>query len=137
MILFGIVPECLHRSPFSVVAALVPLAHQMDEASKFSGASSKSNPLGKRVLALAAVRLEKSSLLILAQEKTQFDVKGQEMRPIAFLQVSSTRDLSRMVQQSDVTSCISQVPPEIQNFKRDPQSESSSAGRNERQKSSA
>ena len=63
MVLFGIVSKVsLHRSPFSVVAAVVPLAQQMakrslpftDEVSKHTGASSK--PEGKRVLALAAVR---------------------------------------------------------------------------------
>ena len=34
-----------------------------DEASKYTGASSKSKLAGKRILALAAVRHEKSSLL--------------------------------------------------------------------------
>ena len=75
-----------HRSPFSVGAALVPLAQQMakrshpftDEASKYSGASSMSKPKGKRVLALASVRHTKSSPLISARETTQSDVKGQE-----------------------------------------------------------
>ena len=52
MIMCGIVPEPFHRSPFSLVAALVPSAHTMakrsrhsvDEVSKFEGASSKSVP---------------------------------------------------------------------------------------------
>ena len=64
--------ESYYRSPFSVVAALVPPAQQMakrshpftDEASKYQGASSKSKPVGKRVLALAAVRHGQSSPLI-------------------------------------------------------------------------
>ena len=50
MIRFGIVPESFHHSPCSVVAALVPLAYEVakrghpftDEASKYTGASSKS-----------------------------------------------------------------------------------------------
>ena len=49
-----------------------------DEASKYTGASSKSKPVGKKVLALAAVRHEKSSPLISAEEKTRSDVKSQE-----------------------------------------------------------
>ena len=92
-----------HRSPFSVGAALVPLAQQMakrshpftDEASKYSGASSMSKPEGKRVLALASVRHTKSSPLISAQEKTQSDIKGQENPGQA------SGDQPRMVQQSD------------------------------------
>ena len=48
-----------------------------DDASKYSGASSKSKPVGKRGLALAAVRHDKSSLMIIVQEKTQSDVKGK------------------------------------------------------------
>ena len=40
--------------------------------------TSKSKPEGKRVLAVAAVRHEKCSPSISAQEKTQSDVKGQE-----------------------------------------------------------
>ena len=75
-----------HRSQFSVVAALVPPTQQMakrshpfvGKASKFSGALSKSKPVGKRVLALAAVRHQMSSPLISAQEKTQFNVQGKE-----------------------------------------------------------
>ena len=59
MILFGIVPGSFHRSPFSVVGAWGPHAQQMarrslsfiDEASKHTGASSKSKPEGKRDLA--------------------------------------------------------------------------------------
>ena len=55
--------ESHDRSHCSVVATLVLLVHQMatkshpftDDASKFTGVSSKSNPVGKRVLALAAV----------------------------------------------------------------------------------
>ena len=82
----GRVPESFQRSPFSVVAALVPPAQQMakrsrpctEEASKYTGASSQSKPEGKRVLALGAVRHRKSSPLITVQEKTQSDVKGQE-----------------------------------------------------------
>ena len=72
-----------YRRPFSVVAALVPLArklaqrrrHSVDEFSKFEGASSKSIPEGKRALALAAAPHQKSSPLISAQEKSQSDVK--------------------------------------------------------------
>ena len=72
-----------HRSPFSVVAALVLPAHQMakrsrvsmDEVSKVRGASSKPNHEGKRLLSLAAVRHHKSSTLIPAQEKTWSDFK--------------------------------------------------------------
>ena len=82
----GRVPESFHRSPCSVVAALVPLAQQMaerihsftDDASKHTGASPK--PAGKGDLALASVGHQKSSLLISAQEKTQSDVQGQENR---------------------------------------------------------
>ena len=82
----GRVPGPLHYGPFSVHATLVPLAQQMakrsgpftDEASNDTGASSKSKPESKRVLALASVRHEKSSPLISAQEKTQSDVRGQE-----------------------------------------------------------
>ena len=48
-----------------------------DETSKDTGASSKSKPVGKRVRALAAVRRERSSPLIIVQEKTQSDVEGQ------------------------------------------------------------
>ena len=61
-------PESFHRGPFSVVVALVPLVQQMakksrpliDEASKYTGASSKSKPEGKRGLALASLRHQKS-----------------------------------------------------------------------------
>ena len=85
MILFGVVLEPFHRSSCSVVATLILLAQHVvkrsrpftDEASKHTGPSSKSKPEGKRVLALAAVRREKSSPLIPAQETTQSDVKGQ------------------------------------------------------------
>ena len=60
----GSVPESFPRSPFSVVAALLPRAQQTakrshtftDEASKYTGVSPKSNPEGKRVLALASLR---------------------------------------------------------------------------------
>ena len=48
-----------------------------DEASKYPGASTKSLPVGKRFLALAAVRHEKGSPGTSAQEKTPSDVKGQ------------------------------------------------------------
>ena len=56
----GKFPESYHRSPFSVVATVVLPAQQMakrsrpftDGASKYTGASSKSKPVGKRVLAL-------------------------------------------------------------------------------------
>ena len=73
----GRVPGSFHRSPFSVVTALVPLAYKIakrsrpftDEASKYTGASSKSKLEGKSVLALAAVRHRKSSSLISGQEK--------------------------------------------------------------------
>ena len=76
MIRFGIVPESFHHSPCSVVAALVPLAYEVakrghpftDEASKYTGASSKSNPAGKRVLALAAVRHDESSPSIMLKK---------------------------------------------------------------------
>ena len=78
------ISESHHRSHFSVVATVDLLVHQMakrshpfaDEASKFIGASSNLEPVGKRVLALAAVRHDRSSPLIIAQEKTQSDVKG-------------------------------------------------------------
>ena len=78
MVLWGTVPESFRHSHFSVVAALVPSAQQMakrshpftDEASKYTGASSKSRPENIRVLTLAAVRHDK-------QETTQSDVKGQ------------------------------------------------------------
>ena len=49
-----------------------------DGASKDTGASSKSKLVGKRFLALATVRHEKSSPLSPAQEKMQSDAKGQE-----------------------------------------------------------
>ena len=86
MILFGMVLESFHRRPFSVVAAVVPLAQQMAkstrpltvEASNYAGESSKSEPDGKAVLVLAAVRHQQISPLISAQEKTRSDVKGQE-----------------------------------------------------------
>ena len=100
----GEVPESFYRSPFSVVAALVPLAQQMakrsrpftDEASKYTGAPSKSKPVGKRVLTLAAVRHEKSSLLISAQEKR------------------SPMSKARRIQfRHRATDCISQVLPGI------------------------
>ena len=73
-------------APHVVVASLVPFArkmakrnrHSVDEVSKFECASSTSVPEGKRAFALAAVRNQRSSLLIPAQEKTQSDVKGQE-----------------------------------------------------------
>ena len=75
--LFGVLPESSDRRPISVVAALVPFAHKMaqrsrlstDQVSKFESASSKSMPEGKRAFALAAVKLQKSSPLISAQEK--------------------------------------------------------------------
>ena len=78
--------ESCRRSPFSVVTTLVLPAYHMakrshpfiDEASKFTGASSKSKPEGKRVLALAAVGDEKSSPLISAQQKTPSDDTGQQ-----------------------------------------------------------
>ena len=51
----GRVPESVHRSPFSVVAALGSPAQPMtkrshpfiDEASKYTGAFSESKPVGK------------------------------------------------------------------------------------------
>ena len=49
-----------------------------DEASKYTGLSSKSKPEGKSVLELASVRHQKSSPLIPAQEKMQSDIQGQE-----------------------------------------------------------
>ena len=49
-----------------------------DAASKYRGASSKSTPEGKSVLALAAVRHQKSPQVISFQEKTRSDVQGQE-----------------------------------------------------------
>ena len=114
MLLFG-VSESYHRSPFSVVSTLVPPAQQMakrsrpsaDEASKCKGALSKSKPAGKIVLALAAVRHEKSSPLISAQEKTQSNAEGQEKPSQAsgdrlhFPGVQAGRDPSHKVQQSD------------------------------------
>ena len=85
MILFGVVPEPFHRSPISIVAALVPLEQVAkgkpsftDEASKYTGAPSESKPEGHIVLTQAAVRHQKSSLVISAQGKTRSDVKGQE-----------------------------------------------------------
>ena len=73
----GRVLESFHHSPFSVVAALLPPAQQMakrshistDEASKYTGVSPKSNPEGKRVLALASAQHQKSSPLISVQER--------------------------------------------------------------------
>ena len=47
-----------------------------DEASSFTDASSKSMLVGKRILALAAVRHGKSLPLSTAQAKTQSDVKS-------------------------------------------------------------
>ena len=86
--MFGIVSDPFHhRSNLTVVTTLVLLVHQMakrshpfffDGASKFTGASSKSKLVGKRVVALAAVRHQKRSPFIRAQEKTQSDVKGQQ-----------------------------------------------------------
>ena len=80
-------PCCLAEWPSTVkrMTNLCILVHQMakrscpsaDEASKFTGTSSKSMPESKRVHALAAVRHDKSSPVISAQEKTQSDVKGQ------------------------------------------------------------
>ena len=90
MILFDSVSEpffSIHCSPFSVVAALAPLAHELakrekrhslDEASKFEGTSATSIPEGKRAFALVAVRHQKSSPLFSAQEETQTNVKCQE-----------------------------------------------------------
>ena len=79
MVLFGIVPESHHRSPFSVVATWVLPVHQMakarhpfpDEAWNYGGASSNAH-------ALAAARHDESSPLIIARELMQSDVKGQE-----------------------------------------------------------
>ena len=49
--------------------------HQsIDDVQKFTGASPKSKPLHRRVLALAAVRHDKISPLLSAQEKAQSDV---------------------------------------------------------------
>ena len=54
MILFGVVPESFHRSPFSVVAALVPLAHEMVKRSRpFADEASK---LHRRVVKVEAGR---------------------------------------------------------------------------------
>ena len=91
------IPESCQRSHFQSLPLGFPPAQQMakrsrpstDEASKHSGAPSKSKPQGKRVLALASVRHQKSSPLILTQEKTQSDVKGRRIlssigRPLAF-----------------------------------------------------
>ena len=80
------VHESHHRSHLCVVATLVLLVHQMakrsqpfpDEASKDTGAPSKSKLAGKSVLALAADRHEKSSPLSVAHERMQSDVEGQE-----------------------------------------------------------
>ena len=74
------------RSHISVVETLVFPVHQMakrshpstDEASKFTGASSKSQPVGKRILALAAVRHHKElTVEHSSKKKTQSGVKGQ------------------------------------------------------------
>ena len=75
-----------HRGSFAVGAVLVPLVlematrshHSVDGLLKFEGASSNPVPEGQRAFALAAVRHQKSSPLISAQEKTHTDVKGQE-----------------------------------------------------------
>ena len=85
----------------------------------------------ERAVALAAVRHQKSSLLISAQEKTQSEVKSQ-VNPgqaagdrLHVPGVQATKDWSRMVQQSHVprpenqarqrvTGCISCAPLEIQ-----------------------
>ena len=56
---FGIVSECCHRSHISAVAFLVPPAQAMakrshqstDDARKLTGESSKSIPVGSRILA--------------------------------------------------------------------------------------
>ena len=100
MIVFGVVSESFHRSHMSTVAVSIPPSQAVakrnhpftDEASKYAGTSSKSQPDGKRVLPPASVRHQKSSPSISAEEKTQSDVKGQENR---------------------ATDCISQVPPGI------------------------
>ena len=111
----GRVLESFHHRPFSVVAALLPRAQQMakrsrtftDEASKYTGVSPKSNPEGKRVLALASAQHQKSSPLISVQEKTQADLQGPGEsssgigRPTDFPGVQARGDRSRMVQQSD------------------------------------
>ena len=87
MILIGKVSEFHHCSHHSIVATLFLLVHKMakrsrpsvDEASKFTSASSNSKPACKRILALAAVRHHGSSPLSVAQKKkTQSDVKRQE-----------------------------------------------------------
>ena len=110
MILFGIVPESYHRSQFSVFATLVLSAQQMarksrpftDEASKYTGASSKSMPVGWRVLALAAVRHEKSSPSISDQEKEQSDVKVHVNRS----QASTTDCISHQESRSHGTRSV-------------------------------
>ena len=111
------------RGPFSVVAALVPPAqkmtkrsrHTIDEVLKFEGASSTIISRRNRALALAAVRHQKSSLAISAQDNTQFDVKGQENLGQASgdrLHISGVQALGdrwRMVQPSDVRSLDNQL----------------------------
>ena len=87
MVLFGIVSQSFHRrARLQSLLALVPSAHKMakrsrpsvDEVSKGRGPSSNAHPKGSRAFALAAVRHQKSSPLISAQEKTQSDVPSQE-----------------------------------------------------------
>ena len=72
-ILFGIVCEYVHRSPFSVVAALVPFTHEM----------AKRSPRHQRQFQKEKKKLSHwpqcdiRKALICIQEKTQSDVRGQ------------------------------------------------------------
>ena len=94
----GRVPESVHRSTVSVVAAWDPPARKMakgslpfiDEASKHTGASSTPKPGGKRVFTLAAVRQQKELTVDLSSRKNVIrcprpgESKSSMERPIAF-----------------------------------------------------
>ena len=75
-------------------------SHDDDEASKHAVASSKLKPVGKRVLALTAVR---RPMWIPAQDTTQSDVKRQVIPsqtsddPLRFSGVQASRDRSHKV----------------------------------------
>ena len=69
--------ESFHRSS-SARKMAKRSRHSRDQDSRVSGASSKPNQEGNRALALAAVRHQKGSPLISAQEMTQSDVPRQE-----------------------------------------------------------
>ena len=80
MILF-VVPESFYRSPFSVVAALVPLAQQMAKSSvyrtKLRNTQAPRQSQRRQNLRWLQCELERAPLLS-AQEKTQSDVEGQK-----------------------------------------------------------